>query len=158
MTFDPTQLRQTWPRPSRLRPIVIIGAGDIVRDAHLPAYRKAGFPVAGVFDVRAATPADRPEITAMIREMIPGIDADARWRWLSTAAKSKLPVAPPYNLETLPTMRNRRAMMLSAVPLMAYALQSTAVAQSAGDRRSTRAARRRPRRRTRSPSRSRPAS
>lgn len=26
--------------------------------------------------------ADRPEIVAMIREMIPGIDAEARWRWL----------------------------------------------------------------------------
>jgi GNAT superfamily N-acetyltransferase len=35
-----------------------------------------------MFDVRAATLADRPEIIAMIREMIPGIDADARWRWL----------------------------------------------------------------------------
>jgi len=40
-----------WPRPSRPRPIVIIGAGSIVKDAHLPAYRKAGFPVAGIFDV-----------------------------------------------------------------------------------------------------------
>lgn len=35
-----------------------------------------------MFDVRAATLADRPEIIAMIREMIPGIDAEARWRWL----------------------------------------------------------------------------
>ena len=35
-----------------------------------------------MFAVRAATLADRPEIIAMIREMIPGIDADARWRWL----------------------------------------------------------------------------
>jgi predicted dehydrogenase len=43
-------LQQSWPRPSRLRPIVIIGAGDIVRDAHLPAYAKAGFAVAGVYD------------------------------------------------------------------------------------------------------------
>lgn len=34
----------------RLRPITIIGAGGIVRDAHLPAYRKAGFPVAAVCD------------------------------------------------------------------------------------------------------------
>lgn len=32
------------------RPIVIIGAGTIVHDAHLPAYRKAGFAVAGIFD------------------------------------------------------------------------------------------------------------
>ena len=31
-------------------PIFIIGAGGIVRDAHLPAYRKAGFNVAGICD------------------------------------------------------------------------------------------------------------
>jgi predicted dehydrogenase len=52
MKFNAAQLVQCWPRPSRPRPIVIIGAGDIVRDAHLPAYRKAGLPVAGVFDLR----------------------------------------------------------------------------------------------------------
>jgi predicted dehydrogenase len=52
MKFDVAQLVQHWPLPSRPRPIVVIGAGDIVRDAHLPAYRKAGFPVAGVFDLR----------------------------------------------------------------------------------------------------------
>jgi len=45
------QLRQSWARPSHPRPIVIIGAGGIVNDAHLPAYRLAGFEVAGVFDV-----------------------------------------------------------------------------------------------------------
>jgi len=44
---------QTWPRPSRPRPIVVIGAGGIVRAAHLPTYRALGFPVAGLFDVRA---------------------------------------------------------------------------------------------------------
>jgi predicted dehydrogenase len=33
------------------RPIVVIGAGGIVRDAHLPAYRKAGFRVAGIYDL-----------------------------------------------------------------------------------------------------------
>lgn len=36
--------------PSRPRPIVILGSGGIVRDAHLPAYRKAGFTVAGLYD------------------------------------------------------------------------------------------------------------
>src|SRR5262245_40279842 len=36
--------------PRSHRPIVIIGCGGIVRDAHLPAYELAGFPVAGVFD------------------------------------------------------------------------------------------------------------
>ncbi len=44
-------LRQAWPMPSCPRPITIIGCGGIVRDAHLPAYRKTGLPVAGVFDV-----------------------------------------------------------------------------------------------------------
>lgn len=32
-------------------PIVIIGAGGIVNDAHLPAYQLAGFDVAGIYDV-----------------------------------------------------------------------------------------------------------
>jgi predicted dehydrogenase len=35
------------------RPIIIIGAGGIVRDAHLPAYRKAGFRVTGIYDLEA---------------------------------------------------------------------------------------------------------
>ncbi|MCK4204243.1 Gfo/Idh/MocA family oxidoreductase [Brucella pituitosa] len=48
--FDPKSLRQWWPKPSTLKPIVIFGAGSIVGDAHLPAYQKGGFPVAGIFD------------------------------------------------------------------------------------------------------------
>ena len=46
-----SDLRQAWPRPSQPRPIVVIGAGGIVNDAHLPAYRLADFPVAGIFDI-----------------------------------------------------------------------------------------------------------
>ncbi|QJD94628.1 Gfo/Idh/MocA family oxidoreductase [Mucilaginibacter robiniae] len=34
--------------PQNPAPIIIIGAGGIVTDAHLPAYRKAGFEVAGI--------------------------------------------------------------------------------------------------------------
>lgn len=52
-TFDPKSLRQWWPKPSAPRPIVIFGAGSIVGDAHLPAYRKGGFPVAGLYDPNA---------------------------------------------------------------------------------------------------------
>jgi predicted dehydrogenase len=51
--FDPTTLRQWWPKPSAPRPIVIFGAGSIVGDAHLPAYRNAGFPVVGFYDPNA---------------------------------------------------------------------------------------------------------
>jgi predicted dehydrogenase len=54
MGFDPALLRQSWPAPSHPKPIVTIGAGSIVVDAHFPAYRKAGFPVAGVYDTDAA--------------------------------------------------------------------------------------------------------
>jgi predicted dehydrogenase len=44
-------LSQTWPMPSKTSPIIIIGTGGIVKDAHLPAYKKAGFDVAGLYDV-----------------------------------------------------------------------------------------------------------
>jgi predicted dehydrogenase len=44
---------QAWPRPSAPRPIVVIGAGGIVRTAHLPTYKSLGLPVAGLYDVRA---------------------------------------------------------------------------------------------------------
>jgi predicted dehydrogenase len=49
-----TDLTQAWPRPSRARPIAIIGSGAIVRTAHLPVYRRLGYPVAGVYDVNCA--------------------------------------------------------------------------------------------------------
>jgi predicted dehydrogenase len=46
-------LTQAWPRPSHPRPIVIIGAGAIVRTAHLPAYARLGCRVAGFYDIDA---------------------------------------------------------------------------------------------------------
>jgi predicted dehydrogenase len=51
LALDVADLRQSWPRPSAPKPIVIIGAGGIVNDAHLPAYAIANLPVAGVFDI-----------------------------------------------------------------------------------------------------------
>jgi len=44
-------LSQTWKHPSKLSPIVIIGAGGIIHDAHLPAYKKAGYEVKGIYDI-----------------------------------------------------------------------------------------------------------
>lgn len=46
------------PRPRAPRPIVILGAGGIVRAAHLPAYAKAGFPVVGIADAVAGRAAE----------------------------------------------------------------------------------------------------
>jgi predicted dehydrogenase len=60
-------LRQVWAVPAKPRPIVVIGAGGIVNDAHLPAYAIAGFTVAGLYDLdhaRAAALAARWSLPA----------------------------------------------------------------------------------------------
>jgi predicted dehydrogenase len=44
------ELRQQVELPKNSRPIVIIGAGGIIKDAHLPAYTMAGFKVLGIYD------------------------------------------------------------------------------------------------------------
>lgn len=57
-------------------PVFIIGAGGIVNDAHLPAYKKAGFVVEGICDSdreKAETTAARfgiPEVYGSVGEMV----------------------------------------------------------------------------------------
>ena len=66
------------PRPVQPRPIVIIGAGSIVQDAHLPAYRKAGFPVAAVVDLlsgKAKTVAEKFDVANSFESVKDGIAA-----------------------------------------------------------------------------------
>ncbi|MEQ6118205.1 Gfo/Idh/MocA family oxidoreductase [Reichenbachiella sp. MALMAid0571] len=41
----------TFDLPVNKKPIVIIGAGGIVKDAHLPAYKKADFEVSAIYDL-----------------------------------------------------------------------------------------------------------
>jgi predicted dehydrogenase len=72
-------LRQSWPRPSAPKPIVVIGAGSIVRDAHLPVYKRLGFPVAGIFDVNAAASRERAAAFAIPR-VLDSIDEAASTR------------------------------------------------------------------------------
>ena len=58
--------------PEQVRPIVLIGAGGIVNDAHLPAYKAAGLPVAGIYDLdegKAAKVAEKWGIPAVYRSM-----------------------------------------------------------------------------------------
>lgn len=72
MSFDPASLQQSWPSPSHPKPIVTIGAGSIVVDAHFPAYRKAGFPIAGVYDLdasRAKIVADKFGVTKVFSSL-----------------------------------------------------------------------------------------
>ena len=71
------------PPPHPVRPIVGIGAGGIVRDAHLPAYRIAGFPMRVLHDVdlakaRAlAAEFGVPTVAATLAEAVAAAPADA---------------------------------------------------------------------------------
>lgn len=62
--------------PKEHRPIYIIGAGGIVRDAHLPAYKKVGFHVAGITNrtkQRAIDVAEKfeiPNVYDSVEEMV----------------------------------------------------------------------------------------
>ena len=94
------ELQQAWPRPAHPRPIVVIGAGAIVRTAHLPAYARLGFPVAGFYDL---DPARARETAAAVSSatVFPTLDAAA------ASAGAVFDVAVPGNqvvgvLERLP--------------------------------------------------------
>jgi len=58
--------------PESPGPIVLIGAGGIVNDAHLPAYKIAGFPVTGIYDPdrdKAVKTAERFGIPEVYQDM-----------------------------------------------------------------------------------------
>ncbi len=58
--------------PSKQLPVFIIGAGGIVNDAHLPAYKIAGFNVQGIFDIdynKAKLTADKFGIPCVFKNM-----------------------------------------------------------------------------------------
>jgi len=69
--------------PTKKHPICVIGAGGIVRDAHLPAYRKAGFSVASIFDpnreraLSLAKMFDIPSVPINLGEAVSSATADA---------------------------------------------------------------------------------
>jgi predicted dehydrogenase len=69
--------------PSEKRPIYIIGAGGIVNDAHLPAYKIAGYNVQGIFDIafeKAKATAEKFSISNVfpgLKEMIAHSPANA---------------------------------------------------------------------------------
>ncbi|MGI9355690.1 MAG: Gfo/Idh/MocA family oxidoreductase, partial [Rhizobiaceae bacterium] len=74
-----TDLRRSWPPPSSPKPIVVIGAGGIVRDAHLPAYRKADFKVCAIHDIdsdKATRMAGDWDIPAVFKTLEDAVDAN----------------------------------------------------------------------------------
>lgn len=50
LSFNPEKLKQRWPPAQAPKPVVIFGAGSIVRDAHLEAYKMSNVPIAGIYD------------------------------------------------------------------------------------------------------------
>jgi predicted dehydrogenase len=74
--FDPSSVRQSPELPARPRPIVSIGAGAIVREAHAPAYRMSGFTLSSVYDLdrdraeRLAREFDIPKLCGSLAEAV----------------------------------------------------------------------------------------
>lgn len=106
MSFD---FPQDWPAPSRPKPIVIVGAGGIVRDAHLPAYRKAGLTVAGVTDLDPARSA----------RLAADFGLGATWPSLAAAARANgieavydIAVPPGAILGVLPDLPDGAAVLI----------------------------------------------
>ncbi|HEV8244257.1 MAG TPA: Gfo/Idh/MocA family oxidoreductase [Polyangiaceae bacterium] len=104
-------LKQAWPAPSRPCPVLFIGAGGIVQNAHIPAYRRLGIPFHGFFDLdekasaRARELAGSGQVLSTLAEAVcqPGVVFDVA-----------LPASAVYSvLEALPD----RASVLIQKPL-----------------------------------------
>jgi predicted dehydrogenase len=81
------------------RPVVSVGAGGIVHDAHLPAYRKAGFPVTAIIDPdrakaeKLATKFGIPSFFSSIPEALPNLPSDVVYD-IAVPASALLGVLP----------------------------------------------------------------
>jgi predicted dehydrogenase len=102
-------LPQDWPAPAAPKPIVIIGAGGIVRDAHLPAYRKAGLGVAGAVDLDPARARALAEDFALPRAWPSARAAVAE---MGTAAVYDIAVPPGAITAILPGLPKGAAVLI----------------------------------------------
>jgi predicted dehydrogenase len=99
-------LNQQWARPTAPRPIVVIGAGSIVRDAHLPTYARLRFPVAGIFDINHSAAAERVAQFKLPRAF------DSLTAALATDAIFDLAVPPHQIAAILDQMRPNSAVLI----------------------------------------------
>ncbi len=100
---------QHWPAPAAPKPIVIIGAGGIVRDAHLPAYARAALTVCGVTDL------DEGRRTALAADFkIPHVftSVAAAVASLGTAAVYDIAVPPAAISAILPALPEGAAVLI----------------------------------------------
>jgi predicted dehydrogenase len=88
--------------PNHPRPIVILAAGGIVKDAHLPAYKKAGLPVIAIAD-RAGSRAS--ELAGVFQ--VPNAFSDLR---------EAIQVAPPDAVFDLAVPANAQLECLAMLP------------------------------------------
>lgn len=106
--------------PQHPFPIVMIGAGGIVNDAHLPAYKKAGFNVIGITNrtkQRAAALArkfDIPNVYDSVADAIAKAPADAVY---------DITIMPAQFVETLEQLPNGSAVLIQK-PMGDYFWQS----------------------------------
>lgn len=77
--------------PETIQPIIIIGAGGIVADAHLPAYKKAGFMVHGIVN-RTKSKAEKLAAAFNIPNVYDSV----------AEAVAKAPVNAVYDLTIMP--------------------------------------------------------
>jgi predicted dehydrogenase len=106
--------------PEKPLPIIIIGAGGIVNDAHLPAYKKAGFTVVGITNrtkEKAEVLAHRfaiPNVHATVAEAVSTAPADAVY---------DITVMPSQFIEILEQLPNGSAVLIQK-PMGDYFWQS----------------------------------
>lgn len=106
--------------PQHPFPIVIIGAGGIVNDAHLPAYKKAGFNVIGITNrtkERAEALAEKfniPNVYDSVADAVAKAPADAVY---------DITIMPAQFVETLEQLPNGSAVLIQK-PMGDYFWQS----------------------------------
>jgi predicted dehydrogenase len=124
-------LAQDWPAPSAPKPVVIIGAGGIVRDAHLPAYAKAGLTVQGVTDLNGGRSA------ALARDFaIPQVFASVAEaaRACATSVVYDIAVPPDAITAILPDLPDGAAVLIQK-PMGADLAQAREIRQLCRDKR-----------------------
>jgi predicted dehydrogenase len=107
--FDEAVRQSILQRAERPLPIIVVGSGGIARDAHLPAYRKASFPVAAAVDADPAKAAALardfhiPRATSSIEEAIEHTPGPAVF---------DLAVPAPALLQVLPLLPDGAAVLI----------------------------------------------
>lgn len=131
MTDELNKLSQAWAHPSAPQPIVIIGAGGIVNDSHMPAYRARAFEVAGVFD----TDTSHARETAA-RWEIPRVFGSLAAAAASPGAVFDLAIPPDFVFETLRALPDD-AMVLIQKPLGVDLADAARIARLCAEKRLT---------------------